>query len=107
MSEEDDHENMVASLCSYANCDKTVAFEHLSKSDWNFGVVADRGHWETLDVLKDHYGGMNQKKLAGFMIQVLGKKQVGSDRDNQQMDAALQASSRDSPQSPPKNAVQV
>jgi hypothetical protein len=61
----------------------------LSKSDWNFGVVADRGHWETLDVLKDHYGGMNKKKLAGFMIQVLGKKQVGTDKDNQQMQSSL------------------
>ena len=61
----------------------------LSKSDWNFGVVADRGHWETLDVLKDHYGGMNKKKLAGFMIQVLGKKQVGADKDNQQMQTSL------------------
>ena len=61
----------------------------LSKSDWNFGVVADRGHWETLDVLKDHYGGMNKKKLAGFMIQVLGKKQVGTDKDNQQMQTSL------------------
>ena len=61
----------------------------LSKSDWNFGVVADRGHWETLDVLKDHYGGMNKKKLARFMIQVLGKKQVGTQKDNQQMQTSL------------------
>jgi len=57
----------------------------LSKSDWNFGVVADRGHWDTLDTLKDHYGGMDSSKLAGFMIQVLAKDQVGKSKDNQQM----------------------
>ena len=57
----------------------------LSKSDWNFGVVADRGHWDTLDTLKDHYGGMDTTKLAGFMIQVLAKDQVGDQKDQQQM----------------------
>jgi len=50
----------------------------LQKSDWNFGVVASRGHWETLDTLKKHYGGMHQEKYADFMIQVLAKDQVGS-----------------------------
>ena len=57
----------------------------LSKSDWNFGVVADRGHWDTLDTLKKSYGGMDTSKLAGFMIQVLSKDQVGKNKDNQQM----------------------
>ena len=61
----------------------------LEKSNWNYGVVADRGHWETLDVLKDHYGGMNQNKLAEFMVQVLGKKQVGKEKGNQQMDTSI------------------
>ena len=49
----------------------------IRKSKWNFGVVADRGHWETLDTLKEHYGGVDtMKDLAGeFKIypQVLGK----------------------------------
>lgn len=35
-AEEEDREDMVASLCSYSNCDKEVAIKILSKSDWNF-----------------------------------------------------------------------
>jgi len=42
----------------------------LSKSKWNFGIVADRGHWETLDTLKKHYGDVPKTVQAGFMVQV-------------------------------------
>jgi len=64
----------------------------LRKSDWNFGIVADRGHWETLDTLKKHYGGVPDKFVEGFMYQVLGKDQVGDDVMNQAInrDIALQ-----------------
>jgi len=42
----------------------------LAKSKWNFGIVADRGHWETLDTLKKHYGDVPPTVQAGFMVQV-------------------------------------
>jgi len=64
----------------------------LRKSEWNFGIVADRGHWETLDTLKKHYGGVPDEFVEGFMIQVLAKDQVGDDVMNQAInsDIALQ-----------------
>lgn len=64
----------------------------LRKSEWNFGIVADRGHWETLDTLKKHYGGVPDEFVEGFMIQVLAKDQIGDDVMNQAInrDIALQ-----------------
>ena len=55
----------------------------LAKSDWNFGIVADRGHWGGLNVLKDHYGDIPKTQLAGMMTQVFSKQQFGEDKMNQ------------------------
>jgi hypothetical protein len=60
----------------------------LAKSKWNFGIVADRGHWETLDTLKKHYGKVPKKVQAGFMIQVFSTDQVDEkDKFNQGLNA--------------------
>ena len=61
----------------------------LRKSQWNFGIVADRGHWETLDTLKKHYGDVPPTVQAGFMIQVLSASEIGADKFNQGQDAGI------------------
>ena len=61
----------------------------LAKSKWNFGIVADRGHWETLDTLKKHYGDVPKKVQAGFMIQVFSTSEIGDDKFNQGLNAGI------------------
>ena len=61
----------------------------LRKSKWNFGVVADRGHWETLDTLKKHYGGVPDETLGGFMTEVLASDQVGEKAMNQAVNRSI------------------
>ena len=69
----------------------------LAKSDWNFGIVADRGHWGGLNVLKDHYGDIPKTQLAGMMVQVFSKQQVGEDKMNQAINqqTAIQVQKQD------------
>ena len=68
----------------------------LRKSKWNFGVVADRGHWETLDTLKKHYGGIPDETLTGFMEEVMGSDQVGENRMKQAINRDIQNRLRES-----------
>ena len=61
----------------------------LRKSKWNFGVVADRGHWETLDTLKKHYGGVPDETLGDFMTEVLASDQVGEKKMDQAVNRSI------------------
>ena len=61
----------------------------LRKSKWNFGVVADRGHWETLDTLKKHYGGIPEETLGDFMTEVLASDQIGADKMDQAVNRSI------------------
>ena len=61
----------------------------LRKSKWNFGVVADRGHWETLDTLKKHYGGVPDETLGDFMTEVLASDQVGANKMDQAVNRSI------------------
>ena len=61
----------------------------LRKSKWNFGVVADRGHWETLDTLKKHYGGVPDETLGDFMTEVLASDQIGADKMDQAVNRSI------------------
>ena len=58
----------------------------LRKSKWNFGVVASRGHWETLDTLKKHYGGIDRKTLGNQMTEVFSSDQDGENKMDQAID---------------------
>ena len=45
----------------------------LRKSKWNFGLVADIGHWKIIDTLKLHYGDRDDDdvidQLAGLFAE--------------------------------------
>tara|TARA_R100000963_G_C4625599_1_gene91928 strand:- start:42 stop:1106 length:1065 start_codon:yes stop_codon:yes gene_type:complete len=61
----------------------------LRKSKWNFGVVAGRGHWETLDTLKKHYGGVPKPALAGIMTDVFSSDQDGENKMDQAINRSI------------------
>jgi len=61
----------------------------LRKSKWNFGVVASRGHWETLDTLKKHYGGIDKKTLGDQMTEVFSSDQDGENKMDQAIDRSI------------------
>ena len=61
----------------------------LRKSKWNFGVVASRGHWETLDTLKKHYGGIDTETLGDQMIEVFSSDQDGENKMDQAVNRSI------------------
>jgi len=61
----------------------------LRKSKWNFGVVASRGHWETLDTLKKHYGGIDTETLGDQMIEVFSSDQDGVNKMDQAINRSV------------------
>ena len=61
----------------------------LRKSKWNFGVVASRGHWETLDTLKKHYGGIDEETLGDQMIEVFSSDQDGENKMDQAINRSI------------------
>ena len=61
----------------------------LRKSKWNFGVVASRGHWETLDTLKKHYGGIDTETLGDQMIEVFSSDQDGENKMDQAINRSV------------------
>ena len=61
----------------------------LRKSKWNFGVVASRGHWETLDTLKKHYGGIDKTTLGDQMTEVFSSDQDGENKMDQAIDRSI------------------
>ena len=42
----------------------------LKQSGWNFGLVADFGHWSILDTLKVNYGDAPNTQMANAMIRL-------------------------------------
>ena len=61
----------------------------LRKSKWNFGVVASRGHWETLDTLKKHYGGIDKTTLGNQMTEVFSSDQDGENKMDQAINRSI------------------
>jgi len=59
------------------------------RSKWNFGVVASRGHWETLDTLKKHYGGIDEETLGDQMIEVFSSDQDGENKMDQAINRSI------------------
>jgi len=48
----------------------------LGKTGWNYGFVADTGHWTILQTLKDHYGKIPKKIMGERIMDLMAKERI-------------------------------
>jgi len=82
----------------------------LKQSGWNFGLVADFGHWSILDTLKVNYGDAPDTQMANAMIQLWSETEDLAEKEKLQKllklkikDAQAQATKQEI--EPPPKAV--